>query len=235
MEKALILSHVFAGGLTLLTGLLASFVGKKGGKLHRIVGNTFFWSMTWIFISALLIVAFVRFNFFLTMIAVFSFYMTFSGVRVLKIKMTMKPLKIDWIAAIITLLCGLTFLFFGIRVFVINPSNAGFGILCLVFGFFTANTAWLNIQGFRKADQQDKMWWWFAHMNLMGGSFIASVTAFLVQNGSLFEMAGSYGWVLWLLPAAIGSPLMAYWARRYRQQFGIGKYAKLEKAQNSVL
>lgn len=235
MEKVLLISHATAGGLTLLSGLLASFVGKKGGKLHRFVGNVFFWSMSWIFVSTLLIVAFVRFNFFLTFIAVFSFYMTFSGVRVLKIKKTMKPLKIDWIAAIITVLFGLTLLIFGIRVFIVNPSNSGFGILCLVFGFFTANTAWLNIKGFRRASNQEKMWWWFAHMNLMGGSFIASITAFLVQNGRLFTFIGDYGWVLWLLPGAIGAPLIAYWARRYRQQFGIGKHAKLEKAQNSVL
>ncbi len=235
MERALLLSHATAGGLTLLSGLLASFVGKKGGKLHRFVGNVFFWSMTWIFISALLIVLFVRANFFLTIIAVFSFYMTFSGVRVLKIRKTMKPQIVDWAAAIITILFGLSLFVVGIRVFILNPSNLGFGILCLVFGFFTANTAWLNIKGFRKADNQEKMWWWFAHMNLMGGSFIASITAFLVQNGRLFTFFGESGWVLWLLPAAIGSPLIAYWARRYRQQFGIGKYAKLEKAQNSVL
>ena len=77
MEKLLILSHVVAGGLTLVSGLLAAFVGKKGGKLHKQVGNTFFWSMFWIFVSAILIISFVRFSDFLLVIAVFSFYMAF--------------------------------------------------------------------------------------------------------------------------------------------------------------
>ena len=56
MEKVLILSHVIAGGLTLVTGLLAAFVGKKGGKLHKQVGATFLWSMFWVFVSAILII-----------------------------------------------------------------------------------------------------------------------------------------------------------------------------------
>jgi hypothetical protein len=105
----------------------------------------------------------------------------------------------------------------------------------LIFGFVTANTAWINIKGFRNADKQEKMWWWFAHMNLMGGSFIASITAFLVQNGRLFDFMGEMGWILWILPAAIGSPLIAYWANWYRKKFKVGKYAHVEKAQNSVL
>jgi hypothetical protein len=231
MEKALIISHATAGGLTLLSGLLASFVGKKGGELHKTVGGVFLWSMAWIFVSTLLIVAFVRFNFFLTIIAVFSFYMTFSGVRVLKIKKTMKPLMVDWIAAIITVLFCFSLIIYGIGILITSPSNIGFLILCGVFGFVTANTAWINIKGFRKAHQQEKMWWWFAHMNLLGGAFIASITAFLVQNARLFEFLGDFGWVLWLLPAAVGSPLIAYWTIRYRKQFKMGKFATTQKAQ----
>ena len=113
MADALILSHVVAGVTTLISGLLAAFFGKKGGKLHRQVGLVFYWSMFWIFISALLIISFVRFSAFLLVIAVFSWYMTFSGVRVLKLKKTMMAKPVDWTAAIITLLSGLFFIGMG--------------------------------------------------------------------------------------------------------------------------
>lgn len=228
MEKVLILSHVIAGATTLLSGVLAAFFGRKGGKTHRAAGKVFFWSMVWIFISAILIVSFVRFNFFLTIIAVFSFYMTFAGQRVLKLKKTLQPLLIDWIAAFIAIAFGLTLFGAGIRYLVLSNFSSSFGCLSIIFGFFTANTAWLNIKGFRNT-KPDKMWWWFAHMNLMGGAFIASVTAFLVQNGALFQALGNKGWLLWVLPAAIGSPLIAYHANRYRKQFGVGKYANTLK------
>ncbi|MGW8122829.1 hypothetical protein ACV07N_09215 [Roseivirga echinicomitans] len=228
MERVLIISHVAAGVTTLLSGILAAFFGKRGGSVHRAAGKVFFWSMAWIFISAILIVTFVRFNFFLTIIAVFSFYMTFAGQRVLKIKKTLKPLPIDWIAAFIAIVFGLTLFVAGIRFLILSDFSSSLGYLSIVFGFFTANTAWLNIKGFRKA-KPDKMWWWFAHMNLMSGAFIASLTAFLVQNGALFQALGNMGWILWVLPAAIGSPLIAYHANRYRKQFGVGKYAKAEK------
>ena len=230
MEKALILSHVVAGGTTLLSGIVAAFFGRKGGKAHRLAGNIFFWSMFWIFISAMLIITFVRFNAFLMVIAVFSWYMAFSGQRVLKLRKTMQVEKIDWIAAIITLVSGLSFIGMGLNAQLQNDWGSVVGYLCFFFGFFTAQTAWLNIKGFKALHKADKMWWWFAHMNLMGGAFIASITAFLVQNGSLFSALGNAGWILWVLPAAIGSPLIAFWANRYRRQFGIGKYAKVQKA-----
>lgn len=229
MEKALLISHATAGGLTLLSGILAGFFGRKGGKIHVISGRVFFWSMTWIFISALLIVAFVRFNFFLTIIAVFSFYMTFSGVRVLKLKKDLKPKWYDWFAAITTVLFGLSLFVVGIRLLTLRGFGEAMAYLCLFFGFFTANTARLNIRGFVRKGEPEKMWWWFAHMNLMGGAFIASITAFLVQNGHRFNAPEEMGWLLWLLPAALGSPLISYSAKKYRMKFRVGKYATAPK------
>ena len=63
-------------------------------------------------------------------------------------------------------------------------------------------------------------------MNSMGGSLIASITAFLVQNGRIFDLPNNLAWLPWILPAMIGSPLIAFWARKYRQKFGVGKYAR---------
>ena len=224
MERFLIISHVIAGGLTLVTGLLAAFVGKKGGKLHKQVGTTFFWSMFWIFVSTVLIISFVRFSCFLFVSAVFSFYMSFSGVRVLKIKKTNTVEKVDWIAAIITMIFGVAMVALGLY-YLLETENMTMGFLCFFFGFFTTNTARINYVGFKKIAQADKMWWWFAHMNLMVGSLIASITAFLVLNGRIFDLPSEMAWIPWVLSALIGSPFTSYWANKYRKQFKVGKYA----------
>lgn len=219
MEQALIISHVIAGIASLLLGLASAFVGKKGGKLHRQLGKIFFWCMFWVFVSAMLIISFVRFNAFLMVIAVFSFYMAFSGYRVLKIKRTMKVEPIDWIAASVTIIFGLIMLGMGINYLVNSDFSSVLGYLCLFFGFFTAQTGWKNYMGFRKLAEAEKMWWWFAHMSSMSGSLIAAITAFLVQNGRIFGLPSELGWALWVLPAIVGVPIVSYWARKYRNQF----------------
>ena len=81
----MIYSHVFAGASVLLSGLVA-MLAPKGGRGHRMAGQLYFWGMFWIFASALLLIGMVRFNIFLLVMGVFSFYLTFSGYRVLKRK-----------------------------------------------------------------------------------------------------------------------------------------------------
>ena len=132
--------------------------------------------------------------------------MTFSGVRVLKIKKSLRVAWYDWTAAFTTIAFGLSLLVIGARLFVINSPNQAMAFLSVFFGFFTANTGWLNVKGFRRKEQP-KMWWWFAHMNSMCGALIASITAFLVQNGEIFGVPNQMNWLLWVFPAAIGSPL----------------------------
>lgn len=227
MEKALIISHVAAGATTLLSGLMAAFVGKRGGALHKKVGSAFYWSMFWVFISALIIICFVRFSAFLLVIAVFSWYMTFSGVRVLKLKKTMKAKPIDWTAAALTLVAGLFFIGMGVYYQLQAGWSSIVGYLCFFFGFFTAQTAWENIKGFRRGADQEKMWWWFAHMNSMCGALIASITAFAVQNGEIFKLPSEMMWLPWVVPTIVGAPLISYAMNKYRKKFKVGKYATL--------
>jgi len=222
-EQILIWSHVLAGAISLITGIMAAFVREKGGKLHRRVGKIYFWSMFWIFISALLIVSFVRFSFFLTIIAVFSFYLAFSGYRILKLKKTMKPELIDWTASIIAMIFGASLLTYGILTLI--KSSELLGYLSIIFGFFTAKSGYSNFSGFRKIDKQEKMWWWFVHLGSMSGSLIAAFTAFLVQNGRIFGVSEDLGWTLWILPTIVGSPFIFYWVNHYRKLFKVGKYA----------
>jgi uncharacterized membrane protein len=219
MEQVLVISHVVAGITSLLSGIIAGFFGRKGGKLHRQVGKVYFWCMFWVFVSAMLIISFIRFSPFLMVIAVFSFYLAFSGYRALKIKKTRKVEIIDWSAAIITFIFGLGMIGMGVNYLIPSEFSSVIGYLCLFFGFFTSRSAWENLQMYRNIASADKMWWWFAHMSSMSGSLIAATTAFLVQNGEIFHVPNQFGWVLWVLPTFVGFPFVSYWARKYKAQF----------------
>ena len=113
LEPTLIYSHVFAGASVLLSGLVA-MLAPKGGRGHRMAGQLYFWGMFWIFASALLLIGMVRFNIFLLVMGVFSFYLTFSGYRVLKRKAPGQQGWIDWGAAIFAIASGLGLLFYGL-------------------------------------------------------------------------------------------------------------------------
>lgn len=216
METFLLKSHALAGFLTLFLGTL-NLLNKKGAKLHKRIGIAYMLCMGWIFVSAIFIIAFVRFNFFLLVIAVFSFYLCFSGYRVLKRKKPGKVKPADWIAATLTLLFGIYLL--GMAVYLLVKGNMLMGILSILFGFGTANTAWSDIKIFRKQEFNEKKWWWYHHMQAMCASMIAAVTAFLVQNAGKFFPDFEQQWIFWLLPTVIATPLLVVWIRKYRTKF----------------
>jgi hypothetical protein len=63
---------------------------------------------------------------------------------------------------------------------------------------------------------KEKMFWWYEHLNGMLASYIAAWTAFSVTT------IGRYihgGWVIWVIPTAIGSPAIALTRIYYRKKF----------------
>src|SRR5271170_2202218 len=92
--------HVTAGAMAFLLAPVA-LATAKGGKQHKRWGMVYFWSMGVVAATALPMALF-RPVLFLALVAVFSFYLTFSGYRVLRLKdlasgCSAKP--VDWIAA----------------------------------------------------------------------------------------------------------------------------------------
>ena len=69
-----------------------------------------------------------------------------------------------------------------------------------------------------------KMSWWYEHMGAMLGAGIAFHTAFIVFGARrLFDYSGalgSFSWIPWVLPAAVGIPASISWTRHYRRKFG---------------
>lgn len=209
--------HAFSGGIALLSGIIA-ILTKKGGKKHIISGEIYFYGMLSVVITGL-IVASHRGNIFLQTIAIFSFYMAFTGKRVLRNKKEIVSSPLDWGFNILSMLCGLFMLYLVVN----NFSRIGFAgaiPMLLVFGILLT---WMCIQDALKMWQ--KKWvkndWLYTHIGRMGGSFIATSTAFILTNVT-FEPR----WIVWLAPTVIGSPLMAMAIKKWKKKLGDLKSSK---------
>ena len=101
--RAFLAVHITAGSGAFVLAPLA-LVTAKGGKAHRLWGKIYFWCMTVVAATAM-VMALYRPMLFLALVAVFSFYSAFVAYRVLgqkaawKGESVAKPL--DWIAAVI--------------------------------------------------------------------------------------------------------------------------------------
>ncbi len=213
--KILTYSHVIAGIISLVVAPIAMVV-KKGGGAHRLWGKVFFWCMTWICISAI-VISYYNWIPFLLLIAVFSFYSVFSGYRSLYMKQlhSGKDVKwFDWLAVVIAGSLNLGFFVWGIML--ITRGQSAFGFLASSFGFGGLIQGWSQIKRFI-TPAADKHQWLYRHMGNMVGGFIASVTAF---SANVLHFVPTV--LQWMWPSLIGVPLIIFWIRFYRKKLGAG-------------
>lgn len=210
MEKILIYSHVFCGGLVLLLGIV-NMLNRKGAISHKRIGRTYVYAMWWICASALLMITFVRFSAFLLVIAVLTFHISFVGLRVLYRRIPGQEKWYDWLVSILTVTFGLGLIVYGISIFFKVQGFHALGLLCVIFGLFAMINGAKDIRFFLRPSIDTAQWWLREHISGMGGSYIAAVTAFCVQNGNAFlpENYAYLGWTLWIIPTIIGSPLIS--------------------------
>ncbi|MFK7954349.1 MAG: hypothetical protein AB8B73_15970 [Ekhidna sp.] len=221
MEQFLIFTHIFCGGTVLLIGLFQMF-NRKGGKNHIILGKVYVASMWWICLSALSIISFYRFSTFLMVIAVLTFYSSFVGVRVLKRKQLGTEKWYDWAVAIATSIFGIGLIVYGSTLY-FNTNYTVLAFLCMFFGAFTTFSASQDLRFFIYPKGKEKKWWLYKHISAMGGSYIAAVTAFAVQNPNIFLLDGSaYQWLLWILPGVVGGPIIGRSIKKWKKKTSVG-------------
>ena len=221
---ALLISHVAAGTIALVAGLVP-MLAKKGGKLHNRAGLVYVWCMIFVAGSAILLCglqAFKMFRLFLAGIAVLSFYLSFTGWRaVLQKRAKTGPTQTDrWIAyGTVAVSVGMAG-FGGWLLYVNGPQ-----FLPVVFTFFgglTFTFARRDLTSFDKP--QLKMHWFFQHFTRMSGSYIATFTAFEVNNLARIIPATAPDWVTtigWITPSLIGTLLIFKTVAFYRKKFKV--------------
>ena len=87
--------HILAGTIALLSAIMA-ILSEKGKKLHLLSGRTYFWCMVTIFLTAIPM-SIITSNIFLFLIAFFSFYLAFAGIRFARNRKGIATTS-DWIA-----------------------------------------------------------------------------------------------------------------------------------------
>lgn len=206
--------HVAAGIVAFVAAPLALIV-RKGAAGHRLFGRIFFYAMTVVFISAL-ILATVRWSPFLLMIAVFSYYGVVSGYRALyhkQLHLGKGVTWLDWGAAVFATTFNLVFL--GLGVYWLAQGE-GVGILATVFSGIGLVGCTRDLWWFVHPPS-DKHRWLFRHIGNMVGAYIAAITAFSTQTMHFLP-----GVMQWLWPTLLISPLIAFWIRYYRKQLAAG-------------
>ena len=124
-----------------------------------------------------------------------------------------KATTIDYIGLIIGAAAALFMLGFG--TFNLNK-NTEMAMVLLVFGVFYAIGVWQEGHKFYKPPTE-KMFWMYKHIGQMGGAYIATITAFLVNNYRLFPFIPPF--MLWLLPTAVGVVIITRVLKKYKIQY----------------
>ncbi|HEY5082884.1 MAG TPA: hypothetical protein VII48_00055, partial [Rhizomicrobium sp.] len=177
-------------------------------------GRIYFWAMA-VVASSALVLALYRPLLFLALVAVFSFYAAFAAYRVLfhkKLPQGQKVSWLDWAAALFTFAASFSLALLG----AVRPAIVqNLGIPAIVFGVIGMILAGKSMRQFLHPPQE-KMFWWYEHLGGMLASYIAAWTAFSVTTIGRFIHGG---WVIWVVPTAIGVPAIALTTAYYKKKF----------------
>ena len=191
--------HILAGTIALLCAALA-VSSEKGKRLHVLSGRTYFWSMATIFLTAIPM-SIISNNIFLFLIAIFSFYLAFAGMRFARNRKGVAT-TLDWIAVSLMILSGLGMWILAAIYF--SNTNTQY-IVLLIFGFLAIALGYADFKSHKNKSAIGKERISRHLTNMMGGT-IAVVTAVLVVNPP-FEPE----WVWWVLPTVMITPLIFWW------------------------
>ena len=199
MIEFLLPIHILVGTIALLCAALA-VSSKKGKKIHVLSGRTYFWCMVVIFSTAIPM-SIINNNIFLFLIAIFSFYLAFAGMRFSRNRKGIAT-TLDWIAVSLMILSGLGMWILAAIYFTNDNSQY---IVLLVFGFLAVFLGYGDYKSYKDKTATGKERIAKHLTNMMGGT-IAVITAVLVVNPP-----SNPEWIWWVLPTALIVPVIFWW------------------------
>lgn len=212
--NALLAAHIAAGLSCFVLAPLVLAV-TKGGPRHRRWGKVYFWSMG-VLAGTALPIALFRPVLFLALIAVLSFYLTFSGYRVLRLKGLANgesAKAVDWIAAILAFTACACLAGFAL----FRPAWVQhMGIAAIVLGALGMRGAAADMYRFVRKPTQ-KMFWLFVHFEKFIASYVAVWAAFSAVTLSQVFPHGGYLILLW--PVMVGVPAIVGTVVYYRHKY----------------
>ena len=200
--------HIIAGFVALLAAFFAC-LNKQinlAHKWHIYSGRAFMIGFVIIFFTALILVI-LKPNIFLLLVAIFSFYLALSGLRLAKNKKG-EPAFLDLLLHGGFTIIALIMLAFGIFS-IVQPQNnlaSARSIESIVFGAIGFYLATKELWSYKKKFAYKGKVRIAKHLSFMLGASISTVTAFVVTN---FELQPAI--ILWLAPTVILVPYIIYW------------------------
>ena len=198
----LLFIHIIAGSISLIAAAFA-VLSSKGKKLHILSGRTCFWGMAIIFLTAIP-VSIVSANIFLFLVAIFSFYLAYAGLRFARNRKGIANF-FDWVAIGLMVLSGVIMLFLATNYFM--NSNSQY-ITLTVFGFIAISLGYADFKSYRNKSAIGKQRIARHLTNMLAGT-IAVITAVLVTNINIEPV-----FILWILPTIIITPIIFWWNRK---------------------
>ena len=200
-----ILAHHILGGIVGLISGTIVLILKKGDKIHKKIGSIFFWGMNLAGLCSF-VLAVMHPNKFLFVVGIFTLYMNLTARSYLKFKRKDAVISFrDAIPTIGMVIAAFFFVIVGIKLI----SKDSFGWVLLSFAFISLRFVLADYKFFKGKSKFSNQWL-LSHLQRMIGTYIASITAFLVVNIN-FKPA----FVIWLAPTVLLVPLIIYWSRKY--------------------
>lgn len=178
-------------------------LSTKGQSKHRACGRFFFYAMTGIFVTAIPL-ALAKNNFFLFLIAIFSYYLALTGWRYANNRSGL-PTTFDWVVSIVMVSASLMMIGAGIFRFSLIDTKS---ILLLIFGSIGTIFSVSDLRSDFNHSAHGKIRI-AKHLSAMLGATIAALTAFSVTNIHIKPSI-----VLWLGPTVLLVPVIAWWKQR---------------------
>jgi uncharacterized membrane protein len=206
--------HVGAGVLCLLLGPIA-LVSGKGSRRHRDTGLLYVRLMIVMAATAFLLLL-IRFNAFFFVLAVFSYYLAFSGFRVLRRKRPdgdQSAKALDWLVAVLAMVVGTA----SVALHLMGRLSGDSAFIISMLGGTVAIAAYDLVRFIRpvnSSQSQGQYVWLFEHLSKMIGSYIAVVSAFSATVLGFIPEPARQFW-----PVAVGVPAMIAVILNYRRRF----------------
>ena len=144
-------------------------------------------------------------NVFLFLIAIFSFYLAYAGMRFARNRTGIANI-FDWVAVGLMILSGTLMWCLAIYYFINNNSQY---ITLIIFGFIAISLGYTDFRGYRNKSVIGKQRIARHLTNMLAGT-IAVITAVLVTNIYIEPV-----FILWILPTIVITPIIFWWNRKY--------------------
>jgi hypothetical protein len=204
IEKPLLYLHILAGLISLGIAYVLLFI-KKGNKRHKKLGLIYVYGMSTIFVTAIPLSLLGEFNPFLFVVAIFSFYLAFSGYRQGRDRNGARE-QIDKVLGVFITATSILFYSMAVSLYFIEDSM---WVTSVVFGSIALGMGINDFRRMKIVERPDFYDRTNLHLNLMLAGTIATTTAFIVTLNPF-----SIDWLNWVAPTIVGTPIIIYFSKR---------------------